>query len=60
MLDSYIKTLIKILETSDINELEVSTFWGRQRVRLSKSIPSTNPNIEKINIPVHPERVGIN
>ena len=32
-----IKKLIKILEESKIDELEVSTFWGRQKIRLRKS-----------------------
>ena len=27
-----IKKLIKILEESKIDELEVSTFWGRQKI----------------------------
>ena len=46
MLDKNIKILIKILEDSDINELEVSTFWGRQKIRLSKSAPPLDQNIE--------------
>ena len=37
MQDNYIKKLIKILEESKIDELEVSTFWGRQKIRLRKS-----------------------
>ena len=37
MLDNDIKTLIAILEESKIEELEVSTFWGRQKIRLRKS-----------------------
>jgi len=32
-----IKKLIKILEESKIDELEVSTFWGKQKIRLRKS-----------------------
>ena len=37
MHDNDIKKLIKILEESKIDELEVSTFWGRQKIRLRKS-----------------------
>ena len=37
MQDNYIKKLIKILEESKIDELELSTFWGRQKIRLRKS-----------------------
>ena len=37
MLNTDIKTLINILEESKIDELEVSTFWGKQKIRLRKS-----------------------
>tara|TARA_B100001250_G_C19715138_1_gene751100 strand:+ start:369 stop:872 length:504 start_codon:yes stop_codon:yes gene_type:complete len=37
MLKDKIKSLIDILEESNINELEVSTFWGNQKIRLKKS-----------------------
>ena len=35
-----IKKLIKIIKDTDINEIEVSSFWGAQKIRLSKSITS--------------------
>ena len=34
MLEDKLKTLIKILEESNIDELEVSTFWGKQKIRI--------------------------
>ena len=37
MLNIDIKTLINILEESEIDELEVSTFWGKQKIRLRKN-----------------------
>ena len=37
MLEADIKNLIKILEGSNINEMEVSTFWGKQRIRIQKN-----------------------
>ena len=36
MLEDNIKKLIKILEESKIDQLEVSTFWGKQRIKISK------------------------
>ena len=35
-----IKKLIKIIKDTDINEIEVSSFWGAQKIRLSKSVTS--------------------
>ena len=37
MLDRDIKALITILEESDIDEIEVSTFWGKQNIKLKKN-----------------------
>ena len=41
-----IKKLIKILEESKIDELEVSTFWGRQKIRLRKSFAINDLDIQ--------------
>ena len=51
MLDNDIKTLIRILEESNIDELEVSTFWGRQNIRIRKKSSINDHNIEVNNIP---------
>ena len=49
MLENNIKNLIKILEESTIDDMEVSTFWGKQRIRLRKQSTShTENNIEII------------
>ena len=44
MLENNIKSLIKILEDSNVDELEISTFWGRQKIRIRKN---TSSNREK-------------
>ena len=44
MLENNIKNLIKILEESNVDELEISTFWGKQTIRIRKNLSS---NIEK-------------
>ena len=36
MLENNIKNLIKILEESKIDELEVTTFWGKQKIKISR------------------------
>ena len=47
MLENNIKNLIKILEESNIDELEISTFWGKQTIRIRKKTSSiTEKNIE--------------
>ena len=40
MLQDKIKSLINIIEGTEINELEVSSFWGAQKIRLQKNINS--------------------
>ena len=48
MLEDKIKTLIKILEESNIDEMEVSTFWGKQKIRIRKQSANSDNNIEII------------
>jgi len=38
MLQDKIKLLINIIEDTEINELEVSSFWGAQKIRLQKKL----------------------
>jgi acetyl-CoA carboxylase biotin carboxyl carrier protein len=40
MLRDKIKSLISIIEGTEINELEVSSFWGLQKIRLQKNLHS--------------------
>jgi len=42
MLQDKIKSLINIIEDTEINELEVSSFWGAQKIRLQKNINIAN------------------
>ena len=46
MLDHDIKNLIEILEKSNIEEIEVSTFWGKQKICLRKNIRFNQVNSE--------------
>ena len=47
MLEKNIKNLIKILEESNIDELEISTFWSKETIRIRKNASSrTEKNIE--------------
>ena len=42
MIKDDIKSLIKILEDSSIDELEISTFWGKRNIRISKHSQKQN------------------
>ena len=47
MLENDIKNLIKILEESKVDEVEISTFWGKQKIKIrKKSVQSSENNIE--------------
>ena len=49
MLENNIKKLIKILEESKVDELEISTFWGKQKIKIRKNaVQSMDRNIEFI------------
>ena len=49
MLENNIKNLIKILEESKVDELEISTFWGKQKIKSRKNaVKSMDRNIELI------------
>ena len=49
MLENNIKNLIKILEESKVDELEISTFWGKQKIKIRKNaVQSRDRNIELI------------
>ena len=49
MLENNIKNLIKILEESKVDELEISTFWGKQKIKIRKNaVQSMDKNIELI------------
>ena len=55
MLENNIKSLIKILEESKVDELEISTFWGKQKIKIRKNINhKIDRNIEIIPSPPSP------
>ena len=47
-IDENVKSLITILENSNVDELEVSTFWGRQKIKVRKNAPPQTQNYEII------------
>lgn len=55
-----IKKLIRIIKDTEIEEIEVSSFWGAQKIRLSKNsktsnVSSGNPiasEIKQVSVPV--------
>ena len=50
MKESYIKQLIRILQDSEIDSLEISSFWGKSNIKLSKnSTIKSNPISTSIN-----------
>jgi len=53
-----IKKLIKIIKDTDINEIEVSSFWGAQKIRLSKSVTS-NQQIKQSKSSVSTQEVSV-
>ena len=44
-----IKSLIKILEESSIDEMEITTFWGKEKIRIKKSESYSDPVNTKLN-----------
>lgn len=45
MLKDKIKNLINIIENTEIEEIEVSSFWGAQKIRLSKAAKKNSSNL---------------
>ena len=48
MLKNRIKSLISLIKDTEIEEIEVSSFWGAQKIRLSKKKTNQNTNIESV------------
>ena len=44
-----IKQLINVIKDTDINQIEVSSFWGAQKIKLTKKIAVSNRNSNKSN-----------
>jgi len=59
MLENNIKKLIKILEESKVDELEISTFWGKQKIKIRKNVvQGVDRNIEVIQSTLAPPIVN--
>ena len=48
MKESYIKQLIRILQDSEIDTLEISSFWGKSNIKLSKNSTSKSNAISNL------------
>ena len=48
MKESYIKQLIRILQDSEIDTLEISSFWGKSNIKLSKNSTTTSNPISNL------------
>ena len=55
-----IKKLLNVIKDTEIEEIEVSSFWGAQKIRLSKKSSSNNyiqqvptGNVNQVNIPTN-------
>ena len=44
-LQDKIKKIINVIENTNIEEIEISSFWGFQKIRLSKKKTGTQANI---------------
>ena len=60
MLENNIKNLIKILEDSKVDELEISTFWGKQKIKIrKKSLQSSENNIGPTHSDLSPPIINV-
>ena len=68
-LKNKISKLIDVIKDTDINEIEISSFWGAQKIKLRKKILSQVVNVssnenehisEHINIPIEKKSVENN
>ena len=50
MLEKNIKKLIRILEESSLDEMEISSFWGKDRIRIRKK--TSNISAHEIQVPI--------
>ena len=55
-----IKKIINVIEKTSIEEIEVSSFWGAQKIRLSKKSGSSQVVVQQSSQPVIKEDVVLN
>jgi acetyl-CoA carboxylase biotin carboxyl carrier protein len=49
MLKNKIESLIKLIKDTEIEEIEITSFWGAQKIRLSKGAKAANQDFAKEN-----------
>ena len=63
ILHNKIKKIINAIKDSDINEIEISSFWGAQKIRLTKNnnsnVSTSSINIEKPDNAKHEQVINI-
>ena len=64
MKESYIKKLVRILEDSSIDSIQISSLWGYNKIKLSKSsnaksVQSVNPPPQVIEVPRQEEKTQV-
>tara|TARA_B100001113_G_C20958369_1_gene556319 strand:+ start:85 stop:576 length:492 start_codon:yes stop_codon:yes gene_type:complete len=58
-LKNKISKLIDVIKDTDINEIEISSFWGAQKIKLRKNIQEKSDNIQNADIKDKTENVDI-
>ena len=58
MKTDYLKTIIKILERSEIDSIQLSSFWGMNKIKLFKT-PISSSNISQENIKSTTQKIEI-
>ena len=59
MKESYIKQLIRILQESEVDSLEISSFWGMSNIKLSKNSKEGKTSPSYYSQPVAPNIVEV-
>jgi len=58
-LKNKISKLIDVIKDTDINEIEISSFWGAQKIKLRKNIQEKSDHIQNADIKDKTENVDI-
>ncbi len=59
-----IKDLIDLVESSSVSEIEISSFWGFKKIRVSRlsantsAVPQVAPAVQSVTAPVQAEKTG--
>tara|TARA_Y100000590_G_scaffold269269_1_gene302393 strand:- start:45 stop:338 length:294 start_codon:yes stop_codon:yes gene_type:complete len=58
-LKNKISKLIDVIKDTDINEIEISSFWGAQKIKLRKNIQEKSDHIQNADIKDKTKNVDI-